>query len=91
MQFPPVSQEQLGIVRFLGSQELLDFYLWAHLKSKVYQIHQETIQEVKRAICGAVIEIPVETLEATMRVMFKITQECLAFNGGHMKSVIFKT
>ena len=69
----------------------LDYYLWSHLKSKVYKKSPSTIQDLKENIRRAINEIPVETLKATMRAMGKRAQDCLEANGGPLKGEIFKS
>lgn len=68
-----------------------DFFLWGHLKSKVYSSRPATTEELKAKIREVIAGIPIETLRRTMHNFSNRLQECLRRNGAHLQDVIFKT
>lgn len=67
-----------------------DFFLWGHLKSKVFLSRPATTEELKARIREAISEIPVVMLRQTMDNVTKRLQECLRRKGTHLQDVIFK-
>lgn len=67
-----------------------DFFLWGHLKSKVYRSRPATTEELKTKIREEIANIPVEMFRRVMQNVPKRLQECLRRDGGHLLDVIFK-
>lgn len=67
-----------------------DFFLWGHLKNKVFLHRPATTEELKAKIREAIAEIPIAMLRRTMNNVTKRLQECFRGNGAHLQDVIFK-
>jgi hypothetical protein len=67
-----------------------DFFLWGYLKSKVYANKPNNLEDLKAPIRNDIQLISNETLAKVMDEVSVRSQECKRFNGGYIKSVIFK-
>jgi len=70
---------------------LCDFFLWGHLKSKVYQYKPQTLDELKDEITRVVGEVPGQMLTDAMDSFRERLHSCIAAQGRHMTDIIFKT
>ena len=68
-----------------------DFFLWGHLKAKVYTRRPETIEQLKEAIRQEVAAIPPAMTRKVMDNFRERLQECVINNGCHLSDVIFKS
>lgn len=59
----------------------LDFFLWGHLKSKVYETAPSNIQELKQRITDECAKITPEMLQNVRRAFFDRLLHCQAKNG----------
>lgn len=66
-----------------------DFFLWGHLKAKVFAEKPRTIQELKAVIRQKIEEIPQEMIEKVMENFRKRLQLCINLRGHHLKDIIF--
>jgi hypothetical protein len=60
-----------------------DFFLWGHLKSKVYTTRPTTILELKTRIREEIAAIPMQDLSIRF-------QECRRSNGRHLMDIVFR-
>ncbi len=67
-----------------------DFFLWGHLKSKVYQGKPRDLEALKTAITKHIGAISRETLEKVMENFCKRLKECKRRRGKHLNGVSFK-
>lgn len=67
-----------------------DFFLWGHLKSRVYINKPRTIQDLKEAIQEEINGVSREILVNSVRGFKERLQQCVQAEGGHLKDVIFK-
>ena len=66
----------------------LDFFLWGHLKAKVYNPPPTTLQELKRAIRREASKIDTETCEAVIRNFRTRFLAVKRKRGGHVEHVL---
>jgi transposase len=66
-----------------------DFFLWGHLKAKVYEEKPKTIEELKATIRQKTREIPPEMTRRAMANFRKRLQLCIRDEGHHLKDLIF--
>ena len=66
----------------------LDFFLWGHLKSVVYQNRPRNIDELKEAITQEIRNISRETLLQVRRSFSERIEKCLEVNGGHFEHLL---
>lgn len=59
-----------------------DFFLWGHLKSKIYQIRHPNIDSLRNAIFEECARINAETLTNVINGFYNRLGYCLAQNGG---------
>jgi hypothetical protein len=69
----------------------LQIFLWGYLKERVYQTKPSTLQELKDSIRREIFSIQQETLTLVMECVVRRVQHCVAFRGGHLPQVIFRT
>jgi transposase len=67
-----------------------DFFLWGHLKSKVYTTRPTTILELKTRIREEIAAIPMEVLQRAMQNLGNRFQECIRSNGHHLMDIVFR-
>ena len=67
-----------------------DFFLWRHLKSKVYVNKPRTVEELKDNIRAEIAAIATEMLAKTMESASKRVQNVINARGGHLRDIIFK-
>ena len=68
-----------------------DFFLWGHIKSRVYKHRPRSLQNLKAAITQEINNIPIDMLRRTMENFRERLQYCLSIGGRHLSDVIFKT
>jgi hypothetical protein len=68
-----------------------DYFLWGHLKSKVYEANIHTTDELKTKIREEIRTIPQDMCRRVMDNMRPRFQECLRMRGGHLQDIVFKT
>ena len=59
----------------------LDFWLWGHLKDKVYAEKPQTIDELKRLITEKIAEIPAEMIADACEAVNGRALRCLDAEG----------
>ena len=69
----------------------LDYFLWGHVKSKVYADKPATIQQLENNIRQVIAEIQPETLLKVCQNWSARLRYIRASRGGHMPEIIFKT
>jgi len=67
-----------------------DYFLWGYLKSKVYATKPRDLDQLEQAIRTEVASIQGEMTERVLQNYHKRLDQCLEYNGGHLKDVIFK-
>lgn len=68
-----------------------DFFLWGHLKEKVYANKPRTIQQLKANIQEEIHAIQPQILRTVMENAVQRARVCEAENGGHLRDIIFHT
>jgi len=68
----------------------LDFFLWGHLKAKVYARKPRSIEELKIFIREEVRNVNRDMLQSVSNNFVKRIRECIENGGKHLPSVIFK-
>ena len=68
----------------------LDFFLWGHLKERVYRDNPQTLTELKEAIGKEIRCIGSEVTKAVFDSMKKRAQDCIQSGGHHLKNFLFK-
>lgn len=69
---------------------MCDFFLWGHLKARVYNEKPRTLEELKAAIRNQIEVINEQLLEKVERSFRERLEMCVRFNGRHMDDIIFK-
>lgn len=67
-----------------------DSFLWGYLKSKVYLNKPRTLDDLRNNITQEIREIDGTLRRAVMNHVRENIEKCIEYNGGHLKSVIFK-
>lgn len=70
---------------------MCDFFLWGHLKARVYEHKPRTLEELKNAIRVEVAQIDRAMLERVYANFEERLQKCINDNGHHMGDVVFHT
>jgi len=72
------------------SQDLTspDFFLWSHLKNKVYRSNPKKLEELKSNIRNEIEKISSETLKNVSENMIKRVKLCLENNGQHFQHML---
>lgn len=65
-----------------------DFFLWGHLKNKVFQTHIESIDHLKRRITEEINAITPETLKRVSKNLLKRVKTCRNEAGGHFQQYL---
>lgn len=68
-----------------------DFFLWGHLKSRVYLEKPKDTEELKSAIQREIAGIKTSTLRKVIDNFEKRLKECKNRNGDYLSGVLFKT
>jgi len=68
-----------------------DFFLWGHIKSKVYVTRPTTLLQLKTRIQEVIALIPMEMLQRVMQNLHTRFQECIERNGHHLTDIIYRT
>ena len=64
-----------------------DFYLWGHLKDRVYGNNPQTIPDLKAAITAAIRAIPREVCGRVIESFARRIQMCLQRRGAHLEHI----
>ena len=67
-----------------------DFFLWGHLKSKVYSNCPTDLHTLKENIREEIAKLSEETLQAVMRSFLTRVHLCIEEGGGHLKDIVHK-
>ena len=65
-----------------------DFFLWGHLKEKVYCNNPRTLEDLKNNITAAVREVTVDVLRRVSENMCRRVDMCLLQNGGQFQHLL---
>ena len=65
-----------------------DFYLWGHLKDRVYRTPPRTLDDLKKAITEQVKAIESQVLERVVANFEKRLRDLIASDGGHFENLI---
>ncbi len=68
-----------------------DYFLWGHLKSKVYEDKPRTLEHLRGNIDREIRAITPEICEKVILNFKKRLENCVKNNGNHLSDVIFKT
>ena len=68
-----------------------DFFLWGHLKSRVYEHRPATVEDLKAAISQEINAIPRDMIQRAMVNFRNRLHSCIAGGGRHLSDTIFKT
>ena len=68
-----------------------DFFLWGYLKTKVFEHHPRTIEELKAAIRQEIARISPQITARVMETFRNQLRMCIEKNSRHLDSVILKT
>ena len=67
----------------------LDFFLWGHVKDKVYADASQSIQEIKEKIRAVIDEIEPQMCENVMGNFIKKAWSCKRGRGDHFNDIVF--
>ena len=70
---------------------ICDFFLWGHLKEKVFKSRPNTLPQLRERIIEEVNAIPRDMCERAVRNFKERLQQCVAANGRHLADIIFRT
>lgn len=62
-----------------------DFYLWGHLKAKVYNPQPKTLDDLKTNILREIKKIPSDVLKSTFLNLEKRCNLIISADGGHIE------
>ena len=65
-----------------------DFFLWGHLKGKVYEISPQTLQELKTSIVRQTRRITREQIRNVIDHFVRRVKICLQRGGAHLEHVL---
>lgn len=68
----------------------LDFFLWGHVKDKVYANAPQSIQDLKDGIREVIEDIQPQMCELVMENFMKRIWCCKRSHGGHLADIVFK-
>jgi hypothetical protein len=66
------------------------FFLWGHLKSRIFATYVPNLQTLKERIQEEVEAIPHRMLASVMDNSVRQLHKCISQNGGYLPGVIFK-
>ncbi len=66
----------------------LDFFLWGHLKNKIFATHPATIEELKRCITTEIQNIPQKMLQKVFQNMMCCIIMCKNLDGEHFQHML---
>ena len=66
------------------------FFLWGHLKERVYRDNPQNLTKLKEAIDKEVTCFTSEVMKAVFDSMKKRAQDCIQPGGHHLENFIFK-
>ena len=66
------------------------FFLWCHLKIKVYKNNVTSLDELKLNMKDEIMAVAVGTLRAVMQSMVNRKQKCLDVDGHDLKEIFYK-
>jgi len=67
-----------------------DFFLWGHLKSKIYVRKPRTVDDVKVSIREEIATVPQEMLVNVMQKFEERLRTCVRQEGRHLSDIIFR-
>ena len=67
----------------------LDFFLWGHLKERVYRDSPKTLTELKEAVGNEITCIGSEVTKTVFDSTKKIAQDCIESGCHHLKNFVF--
>ena len=70
---------------------ICDFFLWGHLKERVFRSRPQTLPQLRERIIAEVMAIPRHMCERAVGNFRERLQQCVAANGHHLPDIIFKT
>lgn len=70
---------------------MCDFFLWGHLKERVFKSRPNTLPQLRERIIEEVNAIPRDMCERAVRNFRERLQQCVAANGRHLADIIFRT
>ena len=70
---------------------ICDFFLWGHLKERVFKSRPNTLPQLRERIIEEVNAIPRDMCERAVRNFRERLQQCVAANGRHLADIIFRT
>ena len=70
---------------------ICDFFLWGHLKERVFKSHPNTLPQLREQIIEEVNTIPHDMCEHAVRNFRERLQQCVVANGRHLADIIFRT
>uniref|UniRef100_A0AAF5DNJ5 Tc1-like transposase DDE domain-containing protein n=1 Tax=Strongyloides stercoralis TaxID=6248 RepID=A0AAF5DNJ5_STRER len=62
-----------------------DYFLWRHLKEKVYSHNVTNLSELKKVIVEEITKIPLEMIRRAIDNIVKRCAKCLEYDGGHFE------
>ncbi len=68
----------------------LDYFLWGHVKDKVYANAPQSIQDLKDGIREVIEDIQPQMCELVMENFMKRIWCCKRSRGGHLADIVFK-
>jgi hypothetical protein len=75
---------------FLNGVSFCDFFLWGHLKSKVYVRKPRTVDDLKVSIHEEITNVPQEMLVNVMQNSEKRLRTSVRQEGHHLSDIIFR-
>ena len=69
---------------------ICDFFLWGHLKERVFKSRPNTLPQLRERIIEEVNAIPRDMCERAVRNFRERLQQCVAANGRHLADIIFR-
>ena len=67
-----------------------DFFLWGHLKSKIYVRKPRTVDDLKVSIREEIATVPQEMLVNLMQNFEERLRTCVRQEGRHLSDIIFR-
>ena len=64
----------------------LDYFLWGHVKSKVFESDPQNTEELKEAVMEAIASVPVDMLQRTVDNFVRRLDLCYTAKGAHFES-----
>lgn len=68
-----------------------DFFLWGHLKDRVYRSKPRTTEELKQSIQHEIQTVPLEMIRRAMQNFRQRLELCIQNEGQHLSDVVFHT